>query len=273
MRIGAQWGGVVAAGVALVALGRAATPSPSSRTERAVGQRSGQALDQAGLNIQVSLGATPDQLLQVDRMENGGDSFTPQMASAACPRRRWSSTCIRVMASRSRASSSRATPTIRSSWPSRSGGTGRSTSVVGRRHPLRPRRPARPALRVRSGSRRRRQACTGRAGPGRQVPARAGRPGRGQMGVHRPAAARPLLKLGGLDAAPAMPAVQGHSSRPARSTRSALSRTPAIRTAATTAAAPSTGSPSRRAPSCGSCRPTCPIWWEALPGASGMAVR
>jgi hypothetical protein len=82
MTFGAKWGGIVAAGVALVALAACGNPIAQLSTERAVGTAAGQALDQAGLNIQVSLAATPAQLLQVGRMENGDGRFTRQMAVA-----------------------------------------------------------------------------------------------------------------------------------------------------------------------------------------------
>ena len=82
MRFGAKWGGIVAAGVALVALAACGNPIAQLSTERAVGSAASQALDQAGLNMQVSLAATPAQLLQVGRMENGDGRLTPQMAAA-----------------------------------------------------------------------------------------------------------------------------------------------------------------------------------------------
>ena len=83
MRIGARWGGIAAAaGVALLALGACGNPLAPLTTERAVGNSVGKALAQPGLNLQISLGATPAQLLQMNRIDHGDSSFTPQMASA-----------------------------------------------------------------------------------------------------------------------------------------------------------------------------------------------
>jgi hypothetical protein len=81
MRIG-RWGGIAAAAAALVALGACGNPIAHLTTERGVGDSVGKALAQPGLNLQISLGATPAQLLEINRIEHGDSSFTPQVASA-----------------------------------------------------------------------------------------------------------------------------------------------------------------------------------------------
>jgi hypothetical protein len=47
-----------------------------------VGNAVGKALAQPGLNLQISLAATPGQLLEINRTEHGDSRFTPQVASA-----------------------------------------------------------------------------------------------------------------------------------------------------------------------------------------------
>jgi hypothetical protein len=82
MKIGARWGGIAAAGVALVALGACGNPVTHLTTERAAGDAFGQALAQPGLNLQISLGVTPNQLLQMNSDDHGSRRFTAQDASA-----------------------------------------------------------------------------------------------------------------------------------------------------------------------------------------------
>jgi hypothetical protein len=67
---------------AVLALGACGNPIARLTTERAIGDAVSNQLAQPGLNMQISLGVTPAQLLQINRIEHGDRSFTPQVASA-----------------------------------------------------------------------------------------------------------------------------------------------------------------------------------------------
>ena len=177
-------------------------------------------------------------------------------------------------ASRSRASSSEPTPTISSSWPSRSATTEPVDVRYRRRRPLRPGRPAGAAYRFRQGASQPQRLQDGLA-QGRHLRARAGGPGPGQLGVRPTSAAHPAAQAGRPGhvrvAASITPIATALLDQLRRRRSRATART---RTSATTGGAPSTCSTSRLAPSCSSCPPTCPAGGQhPIPGASGVEQR
>ena len=82
MKHRAFWGGMAAVAGAVLALGACGNPIAHLTTERAIGNAVSNQLAQPGLNMQVSLGVTPAQLLELNRIEHGDASFTPQVASS-----------------------------------------------------------------------------------------------------------------------------------------------------------------------------------------------
>jgi hypothetical protein len=82
MKRRAFWGGMAAVAGAVSALGACGNPIAHLTTERAIGNAVSKQLAQPGLKMQISLGATPAQLLQINRIEHGDSSFTPGVASA-----------------------------------------------------------------------------------------------------------------------------------------------------------------------------------------------
>jgi hypothetical protein len=67
---------------AVLALGACGNPIAHLTTERAIGNAVSKEFAQPGLNLQISLGVTPGQLLRINGIEHGDSSFAPQVASA-----------------------------------------------------------------------------------------------------------------------------------------------------------------------------------------------
>jgi hypothetical protein len=75
-------GGLASLGVAALALAACGNPVTRLSAQQAVGDAVNNALAGPGVNIRVSLGVNPQQLMQINRVEHGGSDLTPQAASA-----------------------------------------------------------------------------------------------------------------------------------------------------------------------------------------------
>jgi hypothetical protein len=82
MKYRALLGGMAAVAGAVLALGACGNPIARLTTERAIGNAVSKELAQPGLNLQISLAVTPDQLIQINQKEHGKSSLTPDEASA-----------------------------------------------------------------------------------------------------------------------------------------------------------------------------------------------
>jgi hypothetical protein len=82
MTLGPRWGGVAAAGAAVVALAACGNPIAHLTTDRAVANVADQALAQPGLNLQISLAVSQTDLLQMSRTGRTDVGMTPAMAAA-----------------------------------------------------------------------------------------------------------------------------------------------------------------------------------------------
>jgi hypothetical protein len=82
MKKRAFWGGLATAAGAMLALGACGNPIAHLTTERAIGNAVSKEFAQPGVNLQISLGVTPGQMVRINQIEHGDSSFTPQVASA-----------------------------------------------------------------------------------------------------------------------------------------------------------------------------------------------